>query len=195
MSDRGQVDVYSILFGALGVGVIWIGLGGPLAQANTDSTFQSESWSQVQRMMKDDTGEVGSHNQIQYSGDQPIVVVEQVLPGFSYPSFEVDGLKNPTLTFTKGARITFYVINTSQVAPHTFAVTQAPPPYAIVPTDHRVEHPLIDTGKMPILSNPDMFSYTRLEWTAPVGKFYYLCLFPTHAAFGMWGRIVVPPIT
>ncbi|WP_156782095.1 plastocyanin/azurin family copper-binding protein [Acidihalobacter aeolianus] len=120
------------------------------------------------------------------------VAPKYALPGFPYPSFEVDNQKNPTLVFTHGANITFYVINTSQVAPHSFAITSAAPPYAIVPADHRVSHPQVNTGDLPILPQSGRYSYAKVTWTAPnPGSYYYLCMFPVHASFGMWGKIQV----
>lgn len=155
-------------------------------------SFASLNWPQIQGLMKTDTGSVQPDKTVVYNSQHPVVVVEQVLPGFPYPTFEVDDQKNPTLVFQQGADITFYVINTSQVAPHSFAITTAGPPYAIVPADHRVSHPLVDTGDLPILPQSGRYSYAKLAWTAPSpGHYYYVCLFPVHASFGMWGKIQV----
>lgn len=137
-------------------------------------TALSLTWPQIQSLMKTDTGSTQSGDTIIYSGNHPVVVVEQVLPGFPYPTFEVDNIKNPTLVFTAGANITFYVINTSQVAPHSFAITTAGPPYAVVPADHRVTHPLVDTGNLPILPNPGRYSYAKVDWSAQKTGQYYI---------------------
>ena len=169
--------------------LVLVALSLPQAEAKS---FASLSWLQIQAIMKTDTGSVQPNKAIVYHSPHPVVVVEQVLPGFPYPSFEVDNQKNPTLVFTHGANITFYVINTSQVAPHSFAITSAAPPYAIVPADHRVSHPQVNTGDLPILPQSGRYSYAKVTWTAPnPGSYYYLCMFPVHASFGMWGKIQV----
>lgn len=164
----------------------------PLSVAATTDATPSLTWPQIQSLMKTDTGSPHDGDRVVYEGAHPVVVVEQVLPGFPYPTFEVDNIKNPTLVFKSGADITFYVVNTSQVAPHSFAITTAAPPYAVVPADHRVTHPLVDTGNLPILADPGHYSYAKVGWAADKpGAYYYVCLFPVHASFGMWGKIEV----
>lgn len=144
----------------------------------------------VMKLMKLDTGKVTGTNVVTYAGKKPHAVIEQVLPGFPFPSFEADHQTNPTLNFAAGATVTITVINTNGGAEHSFMITKKAPPYSAMPNPSSL-------GAMALVpelaaASGGSFQTDTVTWTPPgPGTYYYLCKTPGHASTGMHGKIVV----
>lgn len=144
----------------------------------------------VKKLMSEDTGKVQGKTVV-YSGSHPHVVVEQVLPGFPFPSFEVDKQVNPTIVIPASAKkVTFTVINTNSGAEHSFMVTKKGPPYSAMPSPSAL-HAVVKVPELPAASG-GTFNTDTVTWTnPPKGTWHYLCQTPGHASTGMHGTIKV----
>lgn len=141
-------------------------------------------------LMKQDTGVV-NNNEVTYSGENPHVVVETVLPGYPFPSFEVNRKVNPTLIFEKGVKVaTISVINTNSGAEHSFMITRTAPPFSAMP-DPTTLHAMAIVPELNAASGGHYETYT-VKWNLPkAGTYWYLCRTPGHASTGMFGKIEV----
>lgn len=157
-----------------------------VAQADVTTINKEE----VIELMKKDTGLV-DNNEVTYAGEHPHVVVETVLPGFPFPSFEVNRQVNPTLIFEKGIKdVTITVINTNSGAAHSFMITQKPPPYSALPNPN-ILHAMAIVPELDAATDGHYETYT-VKWTLPgEGTYWYLCRTPGHASTGMFGKIEV----
>lgn len=144
----------------------------------------------VVKLMKEDTGKV-SGKDVVYSGATPHTVIEQVLPGFPFPSFEADKQTNPTLIYDAGVKkVTITVINTNGGAEHSFMITKKGPPFSAMPNPDSL-HAMALVPELPAASG-GQFNTDTVEWTPPgPGTYYYLCKTPGHASTGMHGKIIV----
>ncbi|AOV16001.1 hypothetical protein BJI67_01975 [Acidihalobacter aeolianus] len=167
------------------------GMGAMLAMGMAHAGVTTIGKPGVIKLMKEDTGKVTGHNQVTYSGANPHTVIEQVLPGFPFPSFEADKQTNPTLIYGAGVKkVTISVINTNGGAEHSFMITKKGPPYSAMPNPSSL-HAMAVVPELPAASG-GQFNTDTVEWTPPgPGTYYYLCKTPGHASTGMHGKIVV----
>lgn len=165
------------------------GMGALLAMGMAHAGVTTIGKPDVIKLMKEDTGKVTGTNEVTYSGKTPHMVIEQVLPGFPFPSFEVDKQTNPTLMFPAGAKVTITVINTNGGAEHSFMITKHAPPFSAMPNPSSL-------GAMAVVpelaaASGGQFHTDTVTWDAKAGTYYYLCKTPGHASTGMYGKIVV----
>ncbi len=171
---------------AAGVSAALIMSTGVAAHAAT----QTVGMSQVKGLMHADTGKV-TGNKIIYSGANPHVVLETVLPGFKFPSFEVDHKQNPTLVFAAGVKkATITVINTNGAAAHSFMITKKSLPWPAIPNPKTMGGMADIPNLNPVMGG--QFDTDTVTWKIPgPGTYHYLCRTPGHAMMGMWGTIIV----
>lgn len=169
---------------------ISIGAGLALGTGVSQAAVQTVGMGKVKATMHQDTGKV-SGKTVTYTGANPHVVVETVLPGFHFPSFEVDHQENPHLVFGANVKkVTITVINTNAAAAHSFMITKKGPPWPAIPNPKTM-------GGMAVVNNLDpasggQFQMETVTWKIPgPGKYHYLCRTAGHAMMGMWGTITV----
>lgn len=176
--------IVKAIAGAAGVSAL-LAMG--MAHAGVTTVGKPE----VIKLMKEDSGKVTGKNEVTYSGATPHTVVEQVLPGYPFPSFEVDKQTNPTLTYDAGVKkVTITVINTNGGAEHSFMITKKGPPFSAMPNPDSLHAMAL----VPELSaaGGGQFQTDTVDWTPPgPGTYWYLCKTPGHASTGMYGKIVV----
>lgn len=111
-------------------------------------------------------------------------------------AFTIYGLPLPALVFPQGAtlNITFYNLDFPDY--HNFVIMTFPPPY-----DNYMMDGMTMGGQMVTMSPLEVppvnqvsnvvsaFHYTVTLNYPKVSRMWYTCMFPTHAAMGMWGSI------
>jgi rusticyanin len=113
-------------------------------------------------------------------------------------SFAIYGLINPTMIIPKGAILNITFINMDSTDHHNFVLTTFPPPFPVYIMQNMAKGgemvdmtPLLD----PINSTANTvaaFPYTvNLDLPPSVTQMWYMCMFPSHAMFGMWGNITL----
>ena len=105
--------------------------------------------------------------------------------------FVIYGLINPTLLVPRGAYVQFTVVNLDDDMYHNLVVSSYGPPFGYMPMQG-----MMSGGWMPYLppadynsSSAQQYSY-MLQFNQP-GIFWYICTYPSHAASGMYGRVIV----
>lgn len=108
-------------------------------------------------------------------------------------SFEVLGLINPELIIHEGVQVHFTAINIDDDSSHNFVLSAQGPPYGYMG----------GTGMMGGINfmsmmnfmppvNGGHYSYDNFTYTfSQAGTFWYLCTYPGHAEYGMYGEISV----
>lgn len=159
---------------------------GAASAAPLVSNFKMATLPQVKKMLGEDSGKV-SGSTITYSGKSVHVVAAAVLPGFPFPSFEIHHVKGATLEIPANANVKITFINTNKGFGHSFEITKAAPPYAVIPQAEPLQG---GTTFSPVPAG-GKFGYVNFTWKPAAGTYYYLCAIPGHAATGMYGKIVV----
>lgn len=129
-------------------------------------------------------------NSIVFTGSN-VTIVFDAGPENADGKFVVGGLVNPNIQVSKGANVTFKVINMDLGMPHGIEVTSSTPPYGymsmmrgnIYSGSFITPLPDAQQGKYPMAST----SFTATQ----TGNFYYLCQVPGHAEKGMYGKISI----
>lgn len=200
-------------FALLAVGVLVLGVGALAYRAATAPTAGLGGLSKIDNrtfasMNVPPAGVTAdaATNTITVSGSGVTLLVEASPLWYPHPSdfFLMYGLANPTLSVGAGTQVRFLFINMDNET-HTFAITTVAPPYSYMPM---MEGGMMSGGSMmssgswplmgPMLSgvsggsaNP-VYNDVTLAMTFPAaGTFWYLCLYPGHAADGMYGETTV----
>ncbi len=106
--------------------------------------------------------------------------------------FVVDGLVNPALHVREDLRLTVSVVNEDPTDTHSWAISNAGPPYNALP--------MMGSGRgLPLWGSTmlgeasgNQFWSQNLSFTLPVGgTSWYFCLHYGYAADGMYGSVVV----
>lgn len=99
--------------------------------------------------------------------------------------FMVDGLADPELIFPNGAKVTFTIVNIDNL-PHTFTITNVPPPYPYMAGMTMMSSPVTT---MMISPRDHSTYYASLVSFTALGNWYYVCAVMGHAQRGMFGEI------
>lgn len=129
-------------------------------------------------------------NSITYSGNN-IKIVLLGSPKQDDKKFVIDGLVNPTVYIPKNANVTLELINGDEDVPHAVEITNAAPPYAYTTMMQGEIYPGSFVGNIPPSSNGKSYAASTSFTASYEGEFYYICQYPSHAAEGMYGKIIV----
>ena len=132
-------------------------------------------------------------NTVTYSGRAVSLVALASPHGKPNMTWEIDGLVNPTISVTPGARVTVVLVNTDWGYMHGFELTTTSPPYPKMAMADIAD----DFFLMPLPPRTEKDTRTAsyhtrtASFTSAVGVYHYLCPVPGHAAAGMFGTFVV----
>jgi len=136
-------------------------------------------------------------NEVVFTGNNIVLAMAAVQPGFADTTFEVAGLVDPTIVVPAGSTITLTLINMDygQNMEHGVAITPIGPPYPILGMmgmpDSFAGVGILATRDR---KNVDNARYPEGSITFPApaaGVYYYLCQYRDHASKGMYGKFVV----
>ena len=132
-------------------------------------------------------------NTVTYTGRSVTLVALASPHGEPNMTWEIDGLVNPTISVTPGARVTVVLVNTDWGYMHGFELTTTSPPYPKMAMADIAD----DFFLMPLPPRTEKDTRTAsyhtrtASFTSAVGVYHYLCPVPGHAAAGMFGTFVV----
>lgn len=129
-------------------------------------------------------------NSITYSGND-IKIVILGSPTQEDKKFVIDGLVNPTVYIPKNANVALELVNEDEDVPHAVEITNAAPPYAYMTMMQGEIYPGSFVGNIPPSSNGKFYAASTSFIASYEGEFYYICQYPSHAAEGMYGKIIV----
>ena len=117
----------------------------------------------------------------------PVIIVIHASPTAHDLTFVVQGLVNPTLHVTAGARVTAIVVNEDPDMYHNWALSHNGPPFSGIPMTGRgmlMESAMLDPP------SGGGFWGQQVSLAVGAGQYWYLCSYPGHAADGMYGMFV-----
>jgi rusticyanin len=135
------------------------------------------------------------NNSITYTGHSVRIVVFGGAMGDNKTGpaekFVIGGLVNPTLHVSKGANVTFELVNEDTDMAHGIEVSTAGPPYGYMSMMQGGIYPGSVIAPIPEADGNNVSMATTSFTTAQSGTFYYLCQYPGHASKGMYGKIII----
>ena len=136
-----------------------------------------------------------ANNSITYTGDSVQIVVfgGAMSDNKTGPAekFVIGGLVNPTLHVSKGANVTFELVNEDSDMAHGLEVSTAGPPYGYMSMMQGGIYPGSVVAPIPEADGNNVSMATTSFTASQSGTFYYLCQYPGHAAKGMYGKIII----
>lgn len=144
-------------------------------------------------------GEADAHiNTVTFDGRNVTIDLVAVEPGFDDQTFELHGLRNPTIIVPLGAMVHFNLLNMDygNNMEHTAEIVQTPPPYPYM-TMMYLGAPV--APRLPELPWRSADSVRKANFAAVgnvffaniPGTYWYVCPTPEHASKGMYGKFVV----
>ena len=135
------------------------------------------------------------NNSITYTGDSVRIVVfgGAMSDNKTGPAekFVIGGLVNPTLHVSRGANVTFELVNEDTDMAHGIEVSTAGPPYGYMSMMQGGIYPGSVIAPLPEADGSNVSMATNSFTASQSGTFYYLCQYPGHAAEGMYGKIII----
>ena len=137
-------------------------------------------------------------NSVTFEGDNVVINLVAVQPGYKDQTFELHGLTNPTIIVPHGANVQFNLLNMDygDNMEHTAVITTTPPPYPYMSMMYLGPPQVQPMPELPWRSDDDVKTaqYAALgeSFIASVpGKYWYVCPAPQHAQEGMYGKFIV----
>ena len=137
-------------------------------------------------------------NSVTFTGDNVVINLVAVQPGYKDQTFELHGLTNPTIIVPRGATVQLNQLNMDygNNMEHTVVITSVPPPYPYMAMMYLGQPQVPPMPELPWRSGDDLKTaqYAALGESfvasAP-GEYWYVCPAPQHAEEGMYGKFIV----
>lgn len=137
-------------------------------------------------------------NSVTFTGNDVVINLVAVQPGFEDQTFELHGLTNPTIIVPHGAKVQFNLLNMDygNNMEHTAVITMTPPPYPYMSMMYLGQPQVPPMPELPWRSSDDIKSahYAALGENfiaSSLGEYWYVCPAPQHAQEGMYGKFIV----
>lgn len=117
----------------------------------------------------------------------PVTIVIHASPPAHDLTFVIQGLVNPTLHVTAGARVTAIVVNEDPDMYHNWALSHNGPPFGGMPM--MGEGMMMESAMLDPPAGGGFWSQS-FSFAVDAGQYTYLCAYPGHAADGMYGTLV-----
>ncbi|GBQ36493.1 hypothetical protein AA11237_1259 [Acidocella aminolytica 101 = DSM 11237] len=137
-------------------------------------------------------------NSVTFTGNDVVINLVAVQPGYKDQTFELHGLTNPTIIVPRGATVQLNQLNMDygNNMEHTVVITTVPPPYPYMAMMYLGQPQVPPMPELPWRSSDDLKTaqYAALGESfvasAP-GEYWYVCPAPEHAEEGMYGKFIV----
>ncbi|QSO52838.1 plastocyanin [Alicyclobacillus curvatus] len=168
-------------------------MGGGVSRQGTELTMSQANHDMESSLARATVDK--ANNSITYTGDSVRIVVfgGAMSDNKTGPAekFVIGGLVNPTLHVSKGANVTFELVNEDSDMAHGLEVSTAGPPYGYMSMMQGGIYSGSVVAPIPEADGNNVSMATTSFTASQSGTFYYLCQYPGHAAKGMYGKIII----